>query len=276
MSRSRGPSSGDGIHLRRAVLGRPPRAGFPFDLPALQGLEALELDVPVTILVGENGSGKSTLLEALAVASKAITAGTAEAHEDTTLEAASALAATLRLEWATRRHRGFYLRAEDFFGFAKRVARMRADLEAELARIDLEYADRSETAKGLAKMGVAHELADLRRLYGEGLDAQSHGESFLRFFGARFQPGGLYLLDEPEAPLSPGRQLALLAMIREMVGQQAQVILATHSPILLALPGARILSFDHHPLREVAYEDLEHVTLTRSFLNDPEAFLRHL
>ena len=264
------------IHLRRAVLGRPSGDGFPFDLPALRGLDAIDLDVPVTILVGENGSGKSTVLEALAIAGKAITAGTDEAHRDATLEGAAALAGTLRLQWVTRRHRGFYLRAEDFFGFAKRIARMRADLEEQLARIDEDYADRSETAKGYARMGPARELAELRRLYGEGLDAQSHGESFLRFFGARFVPGGLYLLDEPEAPLSPGRQLSLLAMLREMVEQEAQVILATHSPILLAYPGARILSFDTSPLQEVRYEDLEHVTLTRAFLADPQAFLRHL
>jgi predicted ATPase len=89
-------------------------------------------------------------------------------------------------------------------------------------------------------------------------------------------PGGVYFLDEPEAPLSPSRQLSLLALLKQMVADDSQVILATHSPILLAFPGATILSFDESPIRRVAYEDLEHVTLTRAFLADPEAYLRHL
>jgi len=122
-------------------------------------------------------------------------------------------------------------------------------------------------------------LAQRRALierYGEDLDANSHGESFLKLFQARFVPGGLYLLDEPEAPLSPQRQLALLSMLQEMVEQNAQFIIATHSPILMAFPGAAILSFDQHPVREIAWEETEHVSLTRAFLNNPQRFLRHL
>ena len=119
-------------------------------------------------------------------------------------------------------------------------------------------------------------LYAIRALYGEGLDARSHGESFLTLFQSRFVPKGLYLLDEPEAPLSPQSQLALLAMIVEMVKQQAQFIIATHSPILLAFPGAEIFSFDRTPPGVVEYQDLEHVSLTREFLNNPERYLRHL
>jgi predicted ATPase len=112
--------------------------------------------------------------------------------------------------------------------------------------------------------------------YGEDADARSHGESFLNLFQSRFVPGGLYLLDEPEAPLSPQRQLALLSMLKEMTAQDSQFVIATHSPILMALPGADILSFDHAPPRRLPYEKVEHVSLTRDFLNNPEAFLRHL
>jgi predicted ATPase len=104
----------------------------------------------------------------------------------------------------------------------------------------------------------------------------SHGQSFLRLFESRFVPGGLYLLDEPEAPLSPHSQLALLAMLGEMVARDAQFVVATHSPILLAFPGARIYSFDDGPVRTVPYEELPHVTVTRDFLQAPERFLRHL
>ena len=124
---------------------------------------------------------------------------------------------------------------------------------------------------------MAHVVVSrLVKKYGENLDANSHGESFLKLFQSRFVPGGLYLLDEPEAPLSPQRQLALLSMLKEMVSEDAQFIIATHSPILMAFPEAVILSFDTHPIKEVKWEEIEHVSLTRAFLNNPSSFLRHL
>ena len=267
------------IHLTRIARGRT-RDGqaerFPFGLPAIRSLPEIEFDTPVTMLVGENGSGKSTLLEALAIAARAITAGSAEATDDPTLAGLRALARTLRLSWSKRTHRGFYLRAEDFFGYAKRLAELRAGLEQELADARIRFADASDYARSLALAPYHKELAALRERYGEGLDTQSHGESFLRFFAERFVPGGVYFLDEPEAPLSPTRQLAFLSLVKQMVEADGQLIIATHSPILLSFPGAAIWSFDTEPIRRVAYEDLEHVTLTRDFLRDPEAYLRHL
>ena len=266
------------LHLLEARL-RPSsrrRAGFPFDIPAVRSLGRLAFEAPVTMFVGENGSGKSTLLEALAIAARAVTAGSAEAAEDPSLEGVRALAGELQLSWATRTHRGFFLRAEDFFGYATRIARLRSELAAGLAAVDAEYADRPGLAHDLARTPYLRELGDLERRYGEGLDAQSHGESFLRFFQTRLVPRGTYFLDEPEAPLSPARQLAFLALLRQMVEADCQVVLATHSPILLAFPGAAIWSFDADPIARVAYESLEHVTLTRDFLTNPEAFLRHL
>ncbi len=158
------------IHLREARLpAASNRHGFPFDLPVVASLRSLRFETPVTMLVGENGSGKSTVLEALAIASRAITAGTAEAADDPTLEGVRALARALTLTWATRTHRGFFLRAEDFFGFAKRMATMRADLEAGLAAVDEEYADRPGLAHDLARTPWLHELGELQRRYGEGL-----------------------------------------------------------------------------------------------------------
>jgi predicted ATPase len=116
----------------------------------------------------------------------------------------------------------------------------------------------------------------MERAHGVDPDARSHGESFLALFGSRFVTQGLYLLDEPEAALSPQSQLALLSMIGQAVSGGSQFVVATHSPILLAFPGARILTFDETPIAEVAYADLEHVNLTRSFLENPERYLRHL
>jgi predicted ATPase len=126
------------LHLTRVAF-RPPAGSsreFPFDLPALQSIGELAFEAPVTMFVGENGSGKSTLLEALAIASRAITAGSAEAADDATLAGVRALAASLRLSWAKRTHRGFYLRAEDFFGFARRMATLRSELERGLAEVE--------------------------------------------------------------------------------------------------------------------------------------------
>jgi predicted ATPase len=266
------------IHLTRVVL--PTHDGdpdaFPFALPVIRALPDLRFDAPVTMFVGENGSGKSTVLEALAIAARAITAGSAEATEDPTLLGVRALARRLRLSWAKRTHRGFYLRAEDFFGYAKRIAELRAGLERELAEAEVRHAGASDYARALALSPYRKELGSLRARYGDGLDAQSHGESFLRFFAERFVPGGVYFLDEPEAPLSPTRQLAFLSLVKEMVERDAQLIVATHSPILLSFPGAAIWSFDSDPIRRVEYDELEHVTLTRDFLRDPAAFLRHL
>jgi predicted ATPase len=242
----------------------------------VRSLRSLRFEAPVTLFVGENGSGKSTVLEALAIAARAITAGSTEAADDPTLDGVRRLARAMTLTWATRTHRGFYLRAEDFFGYAKRLATMRAELEAELAAVDEAYSDRPGLAHDLARTPFLRELGELRRRYGEGLDTQSHGESFLRFFGERLVPNGTYFLDEPEAPLSPARQLSFLALLKELVSADGQAIIATHSPILLAFPGAVILSFDGETLTKVAYQDLDHVRLTRDFLADPEAFLRHL
>jgi predicted ATPase len=250
--------------------------GFPFSVPVVRALESLEFPTAVTFFVGENGSGKSTLLEALAAAIGLPTVGSEAVRDDGTLAAQRALAKHLRLSWTRRTHKGFFLRAEDFFGFTKYVARLRAEFRTRLAELDVEYADRTAWARGLAKGPAANSLADLERRYGVDLDANSHGESFLKLFQSRFVPGGLYLLDEPEAPLSPQSQLGLIAMLKDMLPQDAQFIIATHSPILLAFPNATIYTFDDQPPKRVEFEELEHVRLTRDFLNDPEAFLRHL
>ena len=141
---------------------------------------------------------------------------------------------------------------------------------------EVEYADRSSYARALAEGPVRASLGVLEERYGVDLDANSHGQSFLRLFQSRFVPGGLYLLDEPEAPLSPQSQLGLLAMMSDMVGHDAQFIVATHSPILMAFPGAAILSFDQDPVERVRYDEFESVRLVRDFLVDPERYVRRL
>lgn len=216
------------------------------------------------------------MLEGLAIAAKLVTVGSIEVQADGTLRAQSFLARALKLTWNVRAFRGFFLRAEDFFGFTKALAVDRAELLARLKEIEVDFAGSSEKGRELARGPVRSALAEMEGRYGVDLDANSHGESFLKLFRSRFVPGGLYILDEPEAPLSPQSQLALIAMLGEMVEQGAQFIIATHSPMLLAFPGATIYSCDSVPLAAVKYDEVDHVTITRDFLNAPERFLRHL
>ena len=264
--------------LRSVSLARDGAAeeSFPFSIPAIRGLGTLPLRSAVTFLVGENGSGKSTFLEALAWSVGSITVGADPVETDPTLRHVRPLGRVLRPVWSRRSHRGLFLRAEDFFGFVKRVNRERADFEREAARLRRENPEMPEGELRRILAPYAGSARALRDRYGEDMDARSHGEQFLAFFQERLAPGGLYLLDEPEVPLSPSRQLALLSILKAAVAEGSQFLIATHSPILVALPDAAILSFDREPLGEVAYDELEHVRLTRDFLSRPEAFLRHL
>lgn len=264
------------IHLRGFSIRASDEDVFPFDVPALRDLE-VEFVRPATVLVGENGSGKSTLLEALALATSMIGVGSHAPDRDPTLQSVRPLADAIRPVWNTRTHRGFFMRAEDFFGFVNRVKAEQAEFEREAARMKSDNPGMG--AHDLARM-LGTQLGSRRALdrrYGEDPDARSHGQQFLAFFRTRLVPGGLYLLDEPEVALSPTSQLAFLALLRDAAAEQdCQFILATHSPILMALPGATILSLDEAPLRAVEYDDVDHVRLTRDFLSAPERFLRHL
>jgi predicted ATPase len=264
------------IHLRSVTRGPMPNATYPFSVPAIRSLTEIAFTSEITFFVGENGSGKSTLLEAIAFAAGSHAVGSESVDSDRTLIPIRALAKILKLVWAKKNHRGFFLRAEDFFGFTKRVQQMRDDLRDDLAQADHDYKDRSDYAKALAQMPYRRELHELRQKYGDDMNAQSHGESFFALFKSRFVPDGLYLLDEPEAALSPMRQLIFLSMLRMMVGQRAQFIIATHSPILLAFPGATILNFDKGVITPTAFDALDHVVITRAFLNDPASYLDRL
>lgn len=266
------------IHLRsvRADKLHPWPDSFPFNVPVLASLEEMSFLTPVTFLVGENGTGKSTLLEAIACAAGSITVGSVETRRDRTLDPIRALAKDLKLVWNRRTRKGFFMRSEDFFGFARRMDQARAEMQGYLREVDETYQDRSKLAQDMARLAYQRELGDMEIRYGEGVDARSHGESYLNLFQNRFVPGGLYLLDEPEAPLSPKRQLSFLVLLKEMANQEGQFVIVTHSPILMSFPGATILSCDSGQLKSVKYEELEHVTITRDFLQHTGLYLREL
>lgn len=216
----------------------------PFTIPAVNRLDSLVLHPKVTFLVGENGSGKSTLIEAIALAVGLNAEGGSQNIRFSTRPSESALHSLLRVVRGARRPKtAFFLRAESFFNVAT----------------------------------VIDDLGVQRSYGGKSLHEQSHGESFLALVTERFGRDGLYLLDEPEAALSPQRQLSLIAEFDRLARRErSQLVVATHSPILLAYPHAKIYALTPDGLAEVQYEETEHYTLTRNFLLNRERYLRHL
>jgi predicted ATPase len=215
-------------------------SAYPFNIPAVAKLGRLELDPHVTFFVGENGSGKSTLVEAIALRAGFNAEGGTKNFVTRSRPSESSLFEALRLARGAKHEQGgFFLRAETMFNVST---------EAE------EY-----------------------RAYGwDELHAKSHGESFLWVINHRFRDRGLFILDEPEAALSPTRQLALLARMRQLIAAGSQFIISTHSPILLAYPNAKILVLDGEGIAATRYRDTEHYAVTKAFLQDPEAMLKRI
>lgn len=244
-------------------------SGFPFELPPVRELRKIEFTSSVTFLVGENGSGKSTLLEAIGLRAKLHCAAGRPLEHDPALMPIHPLARSLKLNWKPCTKYGFFLRVEDFFVYAREqrkqqeaAATLKLSLEPEVRIRTLETTRSSENG---IKEGATLELA-----------GQSAGEGFLRFLESQCAAGGIHLIDEPEAALSPQQQLSFMKLMKSVVEENAQFIIATHSPILLAYPGAQILSFDQGAITPVNYEDLPQVTFTREFLQTPDKFLRDL
>jgi len=224
---------------------------YPFCIPAIKELDSIKFGKEMTIFVGENGSGKSTLLEAIAVGlgfnaeggSKNFNFGTRNTHSD--------LHKFLKFSKSFKQYKdGFFLRAESFYNVATNID-----------ELDEEFSFGPEIKKSYG---------------GSSLHKQSHGESFTSLFIDRFGGDGLYLLDEPESALSPTRQLTALCRMRQLIKKDSQFIIATHSPILMAYPGALIYQIDQSGIYPIKYEDTEHYYITKSFLNNPAPMLDEL
>jgi predicted ATPase len=237
------------IKLRRDRI--PSFDQYPCSLPVVRNLHTLALHPAVTFIVGENGSGKSTLLEAISVAWGFNPEGGTKNFRFQTRRSHSALHEYLTLIKGIRRPKdGFFLRAESFFNLATDIERMDAE-PASAPPIINSYGGRS-------------------------LHEQSHGESFFSLMMNRFGGHGFYVLDEPEAALSPSRQLAMLARLHQLVQARSQFIIATHSPILMAYPDAWLYQITSEGLARVEYRQTEHYIVAKRFLNDPKAQLDRL
>ena len=235
-------------YVKALELPRQTPQAYPYTIPAVPSLATLQFSTPVTFFVGENGSGKSTIIEAIAVAAGFNAEGGTKNYHFTTIDSTSELADVLTIVRGTRRERnGYFLRAESFYTTANYIE-----------------AGTYPTGETPEPMFVNNKRVHM----------QSHGEAFLGL--VKDASPGLFIFDEPESALSPQRQLALMVAMNELVNKQSQFIIATHSPILLAYPGATILELSDTGIEKAHYETLDHVTLTRDFLSDPNRYFDKL
>jgi predicted ATPase len=229
---------------------------YPFSVPAIGGLEELVLRSRICFFAGENGTGKSTLLEAIAVHyGFGREGGTRSFRNDSTESNHSIdpLVRVLRLSFDKRTWAGYFLRAESFFN-------------------TVSYMDELDKEDAPASTPISAFYG------GRSLHTRSHGETFFKLLELKFQRNGLFLLDEPEAALSPQRQLAFLVLLHDVLNKHkdAQFIISTHSPVLLGYPEAQIVSFDEGPLHEIEYEQTAPTQIVRRFVNERESFLEEL
>ncbi|MGG4266252.1 AAA family ATPase [Peribacillus simplex] len=224
---------------------------FPLNLPVIKHLQELNFHPSVTYIIGENGMGKSTLLEGIAIAYGFNPEGGTLNFNFSNYDSHSNLDEYLRLKKGVYKPKDhFFFRAETFYNVATNIEEL--DREASPGR------------KIIDSFG------------GESLHQQSHGESFFSAFIERFQGNGLYILDEPEAALSPLRQISMLARINELVQQGSQFIISTHSPIIMAYPDAQILQISDEGMNEVTLEESNHYLLMKQFFEDKDRLLHHL
>lgn len=264
------------IHLKGIRLRETAGSEYPFSVPVLQKGVSLTFEKPITLLIGENGCGKSTLLDLIAAKTGLyrITMNDKIRQENDALFQSAGKNVTA--EFALKKPTGFYFSAEDFTTYILSLAKEKAESRAELERVRKEYANHSEFAKIQAAAPFSRTIHEIDDMYEKDLLMSSHGESYLDFFSSRMRKGQLYLLDEPETPLSIQNQLALVAMIDEAVHNDCQFILATHSPVLMGIPEAQIWEFDGDRLLQTDFEHIESVRLLKQYLDHREQFFRYL
>ncbi|MEW4922254.1 AAA family ATPase [Algibacter sp. 2305UL17-15] len=245
---------------------------YPFDIPAIKHAKNIDFNAQITFLVGENGTGKSTLLESIACLLQ-LPHMDGSGYNKSSFEAAKTLLPYLELEWHIERPTGFFFRAEDFGDYLNSVNR--SDAQLQNSYDDLEGNVPAHIIKQM-KDNANHQLHHMRKNFGQELNAFSHGEAYLHIMNQKINSRGIYLLDEPEAALSPSKQLSFIYFLNShLQNYDSQFIVATHSPMLMAYPGAKIYEITESGMILTTLENTDHYSITKSFLNNPSSFLRH-
>jgi predicted ATPase len=248
---------------------------FPYNIPAVKFAKEVKLDPRVTIFLGDNGCGKSTLLESLAYVLHLPLIGGFITSTDG-FEAAKVLMPHVRVEKGRETAKGFFFRAEDFSDFINGVERERIKIEGQLHELKGQVPDAIIREMSMGS-SMNYRLREMRKTYGENMQAFSHGEAYLKIIQTRVGDKGIFILDEPEAALSPLKQLSLIAFILDVLKSgNAQFIIATHSPILMGIPEAILYEIREDGMQSVSYKETDHYRITKTFLDNPQYYLRHL
>ena len=240
-------------YIRNVILERSKINNFseyPFNIPAIKNLENIEINDKVTFFIGENGTGKSTLVESIAISFGFNPEGGSQNFNFSTYKSHSALSEYIHLSKGILRPKdGYFLRAESFYNVASNIE-----------ELDL----------------IPSYSPPIKDSYGGSLHECSHGESFFALLNNRLGGNGLYIFDEPEAALSPQRQLSMLCKINELINKNSQIIIATHSPILMSYPNSIIYNLSDRGIEKIEYEETDHYKVTKNFLNNYKGLLKHL
>lgn len=243
---------------------------YPFNLPLFKEDLVLDVNSPVTIVVGDNGCGKSSLLKILQSKLNLVKIKLPDDNETQKLKYNS-----VTLSPSLSKLKGFFFESLKFINYIEYIQKEIAYSESEIKRIDEEYKNRSDYAKMMAKSPSNKTIYELKNMYEKDLSKSSHGESYLDFFSSRLRDNQVYLLDEPETPLSVQNQLTLLALILDATKNGCQFIIATHSPILSAIPNALIYEVIDNEFVKTDYDDIKSIQLLKQFVNNKEQFLRY-
>lgn len=250
-------------------------SSYPFNIPCIKHIDVLDLSNPITIFVGDNGSGKSTLLKAIAYYNNSINVSS-QRIDSSYYKEIKQLASKMKCTYDVKTRNGFFFSGEEFITYINQLKHMKQELIEDLKRVDEEYKDKSAFTRGQARMAYAGQLSAMNNAYDGELKEKSHGEGFIEFFKQRMHKQGIYLLDEPETPLSAVNQYKLAVLITDLVRAGSQVIIATHSPIIMALKDAKIYQFDEDNISEIEYDDIESVNFMKHFLNNKDNYIDRL
>jgi predicted ATPase len=254
------------IHLKNIKLKKDTaNSSYPYHIPIFD--QEITFNGPITIVIGDNGSGKSTLLEIIK-------------EELGLFQIGKPLKPLQHVKCDVKFHlnkpKGFYFSSEDFTTYIYEIEKEIQTAHQYLKDIEQTYKNKSAFAKSQASSPHKRTLADLKALYDKDLRFASHGEAYLSFFKSRMKPNQLILLDEPETPLSFQNQLALIYLIHEAVNMNSQVIISTHSPVIMSIPNATIIHLSSEGLKKIDYSDVDQINELKHFLNHPEAYFKHL